>query len=309
MSSPYRKPSEVGGTLIRRVLALFKERGFPLPLQTEIYIAVSGGVDSMVLAHLLCTYGRKVCSPEQITVLHFDHGWRKESATTEKKLVEKFAESLGVKFLHRALPKPSERMSQNLEEDARLKRVAVYDELTKRERAIVLTAHHEDDAVESLFWRFLRGEFLEYREGILFSDSGCLRPFLKVTKEEILRYAQAEKVKFAKDPTNDHVKHFRAWMRKLVFPLLETQFPQIKKVLARYLTKGKVVPIEQQTGLEDAIQAVTGTGLNRAQRLSLHEMTKKLKLGATLSLPGGHQIRRTREGFLIENLDESDQRK
>ena len=259
----------------------------------------------MALAHLLCKYGRKILESNEITLLHFDHGWRKESADSEKKLVENLAKNLGVKFLHQKLPEPVERLSRNLEEDGRLKRQAAYEVLqgTHEHGAYILTAHHENDAVETIFWRFLRGEFDEYREGILFHYSEYIRPFIKVKKKEILAYARAEKVEFLHDPTNDDSRYFRVWMRKIVFPLLETQFPQVQKVLARYLTKGTLVPIEKGSGLVEAVQIVTGEPLNRAQRKSLHELTLKLKLGACLSLPDGKQIRRLKEGFLIETID------
>jgi tRNA(Ile)-lysidine synthetase-like protein len=305
MTVAYSKPSDIGGTLIRRVIALFKEREFPLPLVKPLVISVSGGVDSMVLAHLIASYGRKIIDREQITLLHLDHGWRKESAHEERMLVERLAKNLGVKFIHRKLPEPSERASQNLEEDGRLKRQAVYQEMSgfPKLQSLVMTAHHENDAVESMFWRFLRGEFYEYREGILFYDSGCVRPFLKVTKEEILSYARAEKVDFLEDRTNRDPRFFRAWMRMEVFPLLEKSFPNLQKTLSRYLTKLETAPIdtreERSAGLQAAVEIVTGTSLNRSQRKALHEMVVGLKPGASLSLPGGRQIRRTEEGFLI----------
>jgi tRNA(Ile)-lysidine synthetase-like protein len=306
-SVPYPKPSDIGGTLIRKVMALFKEQDQSLLMDHKVFIAVSGGADSVVLAHLLCTYGRKIMDPNQTTLLHFDHGWRKESAHVEHELVEALAQTLGVNFLFRKLVAPeAARLSQNLEEDARFKRQEVYEELCQvNPGSFVLTAHHEDDAVESIFWRFLRGEFDEFRAGIMFRDSNCIRPFLKVSKEEIREYARAEKLQFVEDATNLDPKFFRGWMRSAVFPLLETQFPRVRKVLARYLTSGPSGPIEDASGLTLAVQTVTGSRLNRAQRKALHELSQSLKLGGTLSLPGRMQIRRTPEGFLIENLDDN----
>ena len=305
MTDAYAKPSEVGGVLIRKVISLFKDREFSLPITGEVMISVSGGVDSIVLAHLLCTFGRKIAEPSQITLLHFDHGWRKESALEERALVEALATRLRVKFLHHKLPGPSDRQSRNLEEDARLKRQKAYSEIAAASTnpVTVFTAHHESDAVESILWRFLRGEFDEYRQGILFQDSNVIRPFLKVTKEEILTYAQDEKLSFLNDPTNLDPQFFRGWVRTTVFPMLETHFPQIRKTLARYLTDAITGTIEEGQTLTDAVQVVTGSSLNRAQRKALHEMSRSLIPGATLSLPGGTQIRRTRDGYLIEIID------
>src|SRR5687767_4600866 len=102
---PYPKPSDIGGTLIRRVVGTFKHqlaadprlaRKLKLPLSGKIAISVSGGVDSMVLAHLLCRYGRKVIADptRQVTLLHFDHQWRAESATIEREEVARLASTL-----------------------------------------------------------------------------------------------------------------------------------------------------------------------------------------------------------------------
>jgi len=259
----------------------------------------------MVLAHLLGTYGRKIADPSQITLLHFDHGWRKESGLEEPALVKILAKQLGVGFLHEKLPHPKEKLSRNLEEDGRLKRQTAYARIleARPKGTVILTAHHEQDAVESLLWRFFRGEFDEFRQGILFHDSGCMRPFLKVLKEEIRDYAQTEGVKYFNDPGNEDPKFYRAWMRTQVFPLLEEHFPHIKKVLARYLTDAPPATINQTHRLLEGVQILTGSPLNRAQRKALHEMTQSLAPGATLSLPGGAQIRRTGDGYLIKNSD------
>jgi tRNA(Ile)-lysidine synthase len=240
--NPYPKPSDIGGTLIRRVIAQFKEKEFTLPFQNPLVIAVSGGVDSMVLAHLLVTYGRRMVNPEQIRLLHFDHQWRMESSTTEKQLVRDFAQQLGVGFesvvleTHRQNP-----LSRNLEEDARLKRNAIYASRAKTDDrfAYVATAHHADDVVETLIWRFFRGELLEQTEGILFQDNNVLRPLLQVTKDEILLYAEAEKVPYLNDPSNQDPSQMRAFMRQELKPLLLKQFPGFRTSVLGYATKRK----------------------------------------------------------------------
>jgi tRNA(Ile)-lysidine synthase len=238
----YPKPSDIGGTLIRRVVAQFKEREFPLPIPSPLLIAVSGGVDSMVLAHLISTYGRRIVDRQQITLLHFDHQWRKESATVEKDLVADFADRLGVRFesvvleTHRQNP-----MSKNLEEDARFKRNAFYASRAKKNSSFaqVLTAHHADDVVETLVWRFFRGELFEQNEGILFQDNNVLRPFLKVTKDEIYRYAAAEKIPFCEDPSNQNTQQMRAFFRQELKPILLKQFPGFRTSVLRYVAKRK----------------------------------------------------------------------
>ncbi len=237
-SVAYPKPSAVGGTLIRKVIQSFKLHSFPLPIVQPIAIATSGGVDSMVLAHLLCRYGRKVASPDLITLLHFDHQWRKESATTEKKAVQELAQCLGVKFKSVRLEAPGTH-SKNWEDDAREKRLAYFQKNggVKKKYTWIFTAHHQDDVAETLLWRFLRGELIEQRQGILFRNDMILRPFLKASKEELYQYAKAESVSFFEDPSNQDATQMRAYFRTQLFPELEKRFPSVKKVIAHYASK------------------------------------------------------------------------
>ncbi len=240
--SAYPKPSDIGGTLIRRVVAQFKERDFRLPFEQPLLIAVSGGVDSMVLAHLIGTYGRRIADRSRITLLHFDHQWREESSTIERAAVEELARVLGVGFESVTLETQRQNsLSKNLEEDARLKRNAYYSSRSTQATsfAYVLTAHHADDVVETLVWRFFRGELFEQNEGILFQDNNVLRPFLKVTKDEILEYAREENVPYHDDPTNQDPMQMRAFFRQELKPILLKQFPGFRTSVLRYTAKRK----------------------------------------------------------------------
>jgi tRNA(Ile)-lysidine synthase len=234
----YPKPSPIGGTIIRKVMALLKENQISLPMNRPILIATSGGVDSMVLAHLISKYGRRIIDPKKIILLHFDHGWRKESGTVEKKAVQQLAKELEVSFLSVKLKTQRQKtMSKNLEEDARMKRNEYYASHT----GSVFTAHHADDVVETLVWRFFRGELFKQNEGILFQDNNVLRPFLKVTKEEIYLYAQSESVSFFEDPSNDNLTQMRAFFRKELKPLLLKQFPGFRNSVLSYAAQRKAI--------------------------------------------------------------------
>jgi tRNA(Ile)-lysidine synthase len=277
LDAAYPKPGEAGGRLIRKVVAIFRAQGMRLPLERPVLIAVSGGADSTALAHLLSRYGRRICSPDQITLLHFDHGWRPESGGVEREGVGRFAAELGVRFLHRKLDPPTEGV--NGEEDARKKRRAVYEELSAPGGAYewVLTGHHQGDLAETLLWRFLRGEFDRQRKGILFQDSRCLRPFLEVEREEILEYVREEGLLIFEDPTNREPGRFRAWARMTLFPLLESRFPGIRGVLKRY---AKVSNLEALLG--------------------------GLPPGESISLPDGFQLKRLQSGWKLEKSDPPD---
>ena len=65
-ANAYPKPGQIGGTLIRSVVSFMRSQGEELPLKVDrVWLAVSGGADSTALAHLLCTYGRRVIEKEK----------------------------------------------------------------------------------------------------------------------------------------------------------------------------------------------------------------------------------------------------
>lgn len=307
----YAVPGPVGGKLIRRVIRTFKEGGVSFPLEGPILIGVSGGVDSISLAHLLARYGRKLVAPGQLTFLHIDHGWRPESAKEERDAVRDLARALGVGFLAKDLAPPNGtgRQSRNLEEDARLKRQRVYRELAGSGKPFtwVLTAHHRDDQAETVLFRILRGQFLELGEGILFHDDGCLRPFLHVSKEEIRSYAREEGLVFFEDPTNQDPARFRSWARNRVFPMLEEGFPATREILARYPERWK----ESQrsallSGVQAAAEIATGRPLGRAHIDALRRQLLEGGERKGLTLPGGVRLKPHRKGYLIEKIDSTD---
>ena len=308
----YPKPSAIGGTLIRKVIAQCKKLETTLPLGEPVLIAVSGGVDSMVLAHLLARYGRRLIDPSQITLLHLDHGWRPESGKEEKNLVKNLAKELEVGFRSEKLDPPSKAlMSKNWEEDARLKRTKVFDTLAgpKQKWKYVFTAHHQDDLAETLFFRFLRGEIFEQNKGILFNDPPVLRPFLQVSKEEIRAYAKAEKVPYLEDPTNLETDQFRGLYRARLMPHLIRHFPGLHKTLATYANRtslNRESPLDNS--LRVAIESAIGIPLNRAQRTALSSKVSQMKVGERLSLPEGLQLKRLKNGYFIETPEPGNSR-
>lgn len=310
----YPKPGPTGGTLIRSVISLFKSQGFVTPLRGPICFAVSGGVDSMVLAHLLVRYGRNLISSDQVTLLHFDHGWRPESGSVEGRSVLELSEQLGVAFRQEKLTPPTRTaLSSNWEEDARLKRLNVFDRIAGpgKEFEWVLTAHHQDDVAETVLWRFLRGEFSEGEVGIKFLDSPCLRPFLEVNKAQILEYAREEKLNYHEDPTNQDVRRFRAWARAEVFPMLEKAFPSVKKTLSGYANhlgeRASPPPSSSGNDLVNLLQAIVDAPLNRVQRTALSRILKETPSGQGLSLPNGVQLKRLKTGWFIEQSNQDNQ--
>jgi tRNA(Ile)-lysidine synthase len=171
-------------------------------------VAVSGGVDSVVMLDLLRKHpGIK------LIVAHFDHGIRDDSAK-DRKLVQDIAKRHGLPFVHQAGrlgPGTSEAAART----ARYKFLQSVMEASKA-KAIV-TAHHQDDLLETAILNLLRGSG---RKGLtsLKSRDGLVRPLLPYTKEQIRDYAVQHGLGWREDLTNDDLRFKRNYIRHKILP-------------------------------------------------------------------------------------------
>lgn len=171
-------------------------------------VAVSGGVDSVVLLHLLAS------RPDmQLTVAHFDHGIREDSAE-DRRLVQALAERYGLPFVYHAAalgPDTGEALAR----EARYRFLHQVRETVGAEA--VVTAHHQDDLLETVILNLLRGTG---RRGLssLKSTDIVRRPLLGVSKKELLRYAKGEGLKWREDSTNTDERYVRNYLRWHILP-------------------------------------------------------------------------------------------
>jgi len=186
-------------------------------LPESLLVGVSGGVDSVALLHALVRTGRKP------VVLHFDHGWRAESAA-DAACVRELARKLGLKYIGEKM-RSSARGPR--ETDARVARYAFFAQTARRLglRDLVL-AHHADDQVETFLMQLLRGsgaagrgmDAMSARAGLILH-----RPWLGVWKKEITAYARRHKLAWREDATNADTRHRRNLIRRRVLPYLQKQ--------------------------------------------------------------------------------------
>ncbi|MDO8335839.1 MAG: tRNA lysidine(34) synthetase TilS [Candidatus Saccharibacteria bacterium] len=173
-------------------------------LKTGTYIvAVSGGVDSVVLLDLLSKQ-----SGLQLIIAHFDHGIRSNSATDSQ-----FVKQLALKYdLNFELGSASlgKDASEEQARDARYSFLSsVKDKYNARQ---IITAHHSDDIVETIIINLTRGT--GWRGLIsLRSTEHVLRPLLNFTKADILAYAKSNKLSWVEDSTNQEIKYLRNEIR------------------------------------------------------------------------------------------------
>lgn len=192
--------------------------------EDKIAIALSGGVDSIVLFHLLVTEYKD--SYKQLVVFHINHGLREESYE-EAEFVEKFVKDFDVKFYKEELNMSDlERDSHTSEEMlARALRYQAFNKMAKLEGVTkLLTAHHKNDQVENILMRLLTGRSIDHSlaicEEIEMAGLTIYRPLLNSLKAELEEYAKEKNLHYYVDATNFDTDYTRNDIRHNIVPLL-----------------------------------------------------------------------------------------
>ncbi len=194
-------------------------RGVP-----AIVLAVSGGPDSIALMWLAARWRRALARGPRLIAVTVDHGLRSEAAA-EAREVKRLARSLDLP--HRTLRWTGPKPRTGLPAAARAARYRLLAQAARASGAThILTAHTRDDQAETLLMRMLRGSGIaglaampreSERDGLLLA-----RPFLDVSKSQLIATLEKAKVAFADDPTNRDTSFTRPRLRNLM-PVLAAE--------------------------------------------------------------------------------------
>jgi len=200
------------GSLINKIRSFVKNH--------RVVVAVSGGVDSMTLMHVVA----KSLPRDQIVVAHFNHASRKESDRDES-FVRKEAKKLGLVFKSEKLKKkpPKGQSKEDFWRQERLKYLRAL--MARMQASFFMTAHHRDDVIETFLFKLITGRTVaipkEFDE-----DLKVYRPFLNIAKEDIQKLATFLSVKFVTDKSNLDLKFDRNFIRHTLLTKIVERFGQ-----------------------------------------------------------------------------------
>ncbi len=191
----------------------------------KLFLACSGGVDSMVLLHLLLK------ADFQVSVLHVNYHLRGEDSNNDEQFVKSTCEKWSLPFYSRSFDtrKILSEEGGNLQDVARKIRYDWFHEITDQHSDnFILLAHHNDDQVETFFQHVARKSGIIGLAGMLENHNQILRPLLNFSKGEILEFAKSTKISWREDVSNAKSDYTRNKLRNVLLPEVLVQIPTIK---------------------------------------------------------------------------------
>jgi tRNA(Ile)-lysidine synthase len=216
--------------LLKHFNQFFQDKGIE-PKNFRFIVAISGGIDSVVLAHLCKTSGF------QFTLAHCNFRLRDQESERDEEFVKAFAHKLDVPLetIHFDTSQFALANKLSIQEAARELRYKWFDELkTAGNFDYILLAHHADDNIETVLMNFFRGTGLKGLTAIPGGnkkDKRLLRPLLSIRRQQIIEYANKEELNWVEDSSNSSVKYTRNYFRHELIPSVQKVFPQVEENL------------------------------------------------------------------------------
>ena len=198
----------------------------------KVILALSGGIDSMVLANLLLK------TKVQFVAAHCNFHLRGEESDGDEKFVRDFCEKNGIQCFvkHFKTEKFAKEQGLSIEMAARELRYAWFEELRQQlGYDKIAVAHHADDQAETFFINLLRGAGLRGLKGMLPQNGVIIRPLLWASREQIRKYAVENQILWREDHTNAESVYLRNKIRNQLLPAFDELQPEARQGLYKSL--------------------------------------------------------------------------
>ncbi|MCR5862744.1 tRNA lysidine(34) synthetase TilS [Flavobacterium sp. J372] len=236
----------------------------------KLLLAVSGGVDSMVLAHLF----KEI--EYDISIAHCNFGLRGEESDSDTKFVEQYASgnNIPVFVTHFDTERFASDNKLSVQVAARQLRYMWFDEIMQENNFdYLLTAHHLDDSLETFLINFSRGTGLQGFTGIPQQNGNIVRPLLPFTRDEIEQYAKEHNIAWREDSSNASEKYLRNKIRHKMVPLLKEINPSFYTGFENTLES-----LQQSASLADdaavLVYQQVVTEMPQSKNINLNELLK-----------------------------------
>jgi len=211
-------------------------RDINLENYSRIAVAFSGGLDSSVLLHSLVSIPE---FKERVFAIHVNHGLSPNSKSWIKHC-DKFCSGLGVNFIPLTIELENSKTNENILRQARYE--AFFSCLEKGD--VLCTAHHQDDHIETILFRILRGTGIKGLAGIekysQIEGIDLIRPLISYSKKDLLDYGNKFNVNWIEDESNEDLSISRNFIRKKVIPNLKNDnWPEYKNSISYLSSKAK----------------------------------------------------------------------
>ncbi|WP_299161208.1 tRNA lysidine(34) synthetase TilS [uncultured Tenacibaculum sp.] len=243
----------------------------PFLKEKKLLVAISGGVDSIVLTHLLHQLNFN------ISLAHCNFQLRKQESNLDESFVKNLGKELSIETytvqFKTALYAKEHKLSTQLA--ARNLRYDWFNQLAKKHNFdYILTGHHLDDNLETFIINLTRGTGLEGLTGIPVKNSNVIRPLLAFSREEIKNYALNSSIKWREDASNSETKYVRNKIRHQIIPVLKELNP---KLLNSFLKTSEFLKQSQQI-VNDRINEISSETLTNKGDVIKIEIKKILSL-------------------------------
>ncbi|MFB3077641.1 MAG: tRNA lysidine(34) synthetase TilS, partial [Lysobacterales bacterium] len=236
-------------------------------------LGLSGGLDSVVLLHLLCELRKQENLPPLLAV-HVNHRIS-DNANTWSKYCQRLCKKLDVELEVRSVEVvPGKRGPEAAARDARYQ---IFEELVQENETLLL-AHHLDDQVETFFLRLLRGAGTQGLSGMpaqrRLAQGELFRPLLGFQREQLQEYATGHKLQWVEDDSNANTQLNRNYLRRQVLPLLEQRWPGYRRSVMRGVDAIREAESQLREQQGDRLRGATGEDFGEAtlQLSALHEL-------------------------------------
>ncbi len=200
---------------------------------SEVLLAVSGGVDSMVLVHVMNKYKQELNL--KLIVAHLNHSLRAEESDKDENLVRNFCKDNDIPFVCKKMDIKSlaQKLKLGIEECARNERYKFFNEVINAKNTYIATAHNLSDNAETILFNMSRGCSLKGLQGIPIIRENIVRPLLEISKKEIINYAKEKNVAYREDKSNFSLIYNRNKIRHKVIPVLKEINPAFEQAILR----------------------------------------------------------------------------